>query len=225
MPLPSHLKTLLGRSIAFRPVLAELTESLTAGLLLSQATYWATRTKDPNGWFYKTQADWCAETGLTRAEQAKARAQLRRFAFWQEQRRGVPATLYYRVDLPLLTAALESPPDVTLEQVLRTCATALQRLSKTGYMRAHRANVGPEFVDYAAVLQTCGMICGVCQQPIIRALGALPGCLTFAYRLSLSQGGGHTLANLHPAHVACATPKSTDASPAQICYRKKSEMS
>ena len=226
MPLPSHLKALLGRSLTVYPVLAELTGSLAAGLLLSQALYWATRTKDADGWFYKTQDDWAEETGLTRAEQNKARMKLRGLAFWQEQQRGVTATLHYRVDFPLLTAALAGQDaDVTLEQVLAACATTLKQLSKTSYMRARKAQAVAEFVDFTAVLRAGGMTCGICGQPILRPLGLNPVSLTIAYLLPLTQGGSHTWQNLHPVHVACAAPKSAEENHAQLSYGKQTELS
>ena len=36
-----------------------------AAILLSQILFWSERTKDPNGWFYKSYADWQAEIGLS----------------------------------------------------------------------------------------------------------------------------------------------------------------
>ncbi len=226
MPLPSGVKALIGRPIAFHHSLAELTGSIAAGLLLSQAIYWATRTKDTDGWFYKTQEDWYEETGLTRTEQTKARAKLRSFAFWQEKKRGVPATLYYRVDFPLLTTALEGQSaDVTLEQVLHACDVTLKQLSKAGYMRARKAKVVYEFVDYAEVLRSRGMTCGVCGQNIVRPLGSQPGGLAFDYILALTQGGSHTYKNLQPIHVACVASKSAGLRASQLSYGKQAESS
>jgi len=37
----------------------------TSALLLSQCIYWADKTKDPDGWFYKTEDDWNEELGLS----------------------------------------------------------------------------------------------------------------------------------------------------------------
>jgi hypothetical protein len=112
MPLPHFLETLLDRPIAFHRVFAELTNSLNAGIMLSQAVYWSKRTKDPAGWFYKSRDDWFAETFLLRRAQENARAILResRFGlptFWQEELRGVPARLYYRIDFDLLLQQLQ----------------------------------------------------------------------------------------------------------------------
>lgn len=37
-------------------------------ILLAQILYWSDRTKDPQGWFYKSYAEWHAETGLSEAQ-------------------------------------------------------------------------------------------------------------------------------------------------------------
>ncbi len=39
-----------------------------AAILLSQILYWGDKTKDPDGWFYKSMSDWKAETGLSEAQ-------------------------------------------------------------------------------------------------------------------------------------------------------------
>ena len=97
---------LLDRPIAFHRCLAELGGSVNAGLMLSQALYWAKRTKAADGWFWKTAEEWQEETYLTRTEQATARKQLKRLPCWQEELRGVPAKLFYRVDLDELDRLL-----------------------------------------------------------------------------------------------------------------------
>jgi hypothetical protein len=97
---------LLDRPIAFHRCLAELAGSVNAGLMLSQALYWAKRTKAADGWFWKTAEEWQEETYLTRTEQATARKQLKRLSCWQEELRGVPAKLFYRVDLDELDRLL-----------------------------------------------------------------------------------------------------------------------
>jgi hypothetical protein len=105
-----RLLDLLDRPIAFHRVFVELTGSVTAALMLSQALYWTRikRRDDPGsgGWFYKTQAEWEEETGMGRSEQETARKRLRQTPFWQEQRRGIPAMLYFRIDLAELAEAL-----------------------------------------------------------------------------------------------------------------------
>jgi hypothetical protein len=98
------------RPIAFHRIFVTLTGSVAAGLLLSQALYWSRRTTPLSGWFYKTQAEWEEETGLKRSEQETARKRLRQTTFWEEKRRGIPAKLYFRVDLAELERVLLQQP-------------------------------------------------------------------------------------------------------------------
>lgn len=103
---------LLGqRYIAYHPKLARLTGRVTAGLMLSQALYWTRRlaVSDPDrhGWFWKTRDDWLSETGLSRREQDSARASLKRLNLLQERRLGMPARVWYRIDLECLGRHLE----------------------------------------------------------------------------------------------------------------------
>lgn len=94
------------RPIAFHRGFVTLTGSVTAALMLSQAVYWQRRTHDPEGWWWKTMEDWTEETGLSRKEQESARRRLKTIGLLEEERRGVPARLYFRVDL---RACLRSP--------------------------------------------------------------------------------------------------------------------
>lgn len=100
---------LFDRPIAFHRCLAELSGSVAAGLMLSQALYWSKRTSDADGWFWKTAEDWQEETTLTRREQETARKSLREIDggnVWFEERRGVPAKLYFRLDTERLMTIL-----------------------------------------------------------------------------------------------------------------------
>jgi hypothetical protein len=134
--VPSRLLDLLDRPIAFHRIFVTLTGSVLAAVMLSQAFYWSRRTKHPGGWFYKTQEEWEEETGLTRGEQEAARKRLRITGFWAEERRGIPARLYFRVDLDMLAEQLlgHQAPTWTVEMVLAQDATYLQRLSKSAYI-------------------------------------------------------------------------------------------
>ena len=49
----------------------KFTGSPEGGLLLSQMIYWADRTKDPNGWFYKTYPEWEEEIGIKKRAVSK----------------------------------------------------------------------------------------------------------------------------------------------------------
>ena len=87
---------ILDRPIAFNPVFKKITGSTVAALMLSQAWYWSKRTSNEDGWFYKTISEWEEETGLTRSEQETARKHLKDIL--EVELRGVPATLYYRIN-------------------------------------------------------------------------------------------------------------------------------
>ncbi|EHD22095.1 MULTISPECIES: hypothetical protein [Brenneria] len=92
---------ILDRPIAFQRSFVRMGAGITGALLLSQLIYWTNRT-GADGWIYKTQDEWEDETGLTRYEQEGARKKLRSLGVLIEQRKGVPAKLYYRVDVTVL---------------------------------------------------------------------------------------------------------------------------
>lgn len=105
-----EIRALFDRSICFHPLLARMTGNVCAGLMLSQAIYWSgVLEKDPDradGWFYKSQAGWEEELCIGRWEQETARKCLRRFAFWQEERRGSPAKLWFRLNFEKLAESV-----------------------------------------------------------------------------------------------------------------------
>jgi hypothetical protein len=102
-PTPSfNWLEILDRPIAFHPIFVDLTGSVPAALILSQAFYWQRRTDDPDGWFYKSREEWHEETRLKRYDQEQARALLRKTPFWEESLRGIPARLYFRINLQAL---------------------------------------------------------------------------------------------------------------------------
>lgn len=111
-PLREVVAEMLASPVAFHPVLARISGSVTAGLMLSQGVYWAKVLERTNpqaqGWFYKTQAEWTAEVCLSRWEQDGARKLLRACPFWEEKREGAPPRSYFRVDLGKLIDAIVS---------------------------------------------------------------------------------------------------------------------
>lgn len=108
----SSVRALLIRPVAFHPVLARISGSVHAGVMLSQAIYWTDVQERTNagaqGWFFKTQQEWNEETCLSRAEQETARRKLVAHGFLEEQRKGLPARLYFRVNLHCVIEAVES---------------------------------------------------------------------------------------------------------------------
>lgn len=114
----SAMYALTRKSIAFKPVFADLTGTVGAALMLSQAFYWSDgRTTEDDGWFYKTANEWQAETRLSRREQEGAREKLRsvyviapdgrEIHIWEEALRKVPATLHFRINAFALGIALQ----------------------------------------------------------------------------------------------------------------------
>jgi hypothetical protein len=101
------IQTLLQPPIAFHRVFVTLTGSVAAGLFLSQAWYWTTHGReDREGWFYKSREDWLAETGLGRREQETARKRLKELQFLLEAHRGMPARLWFKLDLKAVCQGL-----------------------------------------------------------------------------------------------------------------------
>ncbi len=109
MPDPyDAMRSLLSdRPIAFHPMLARLLGGINEALLFQQLAYWSGKGRNPD-WIYKTQADLEEETTLSRYQQEQARAKLRRLGILEEQRRGVPAKLYYRVVWEAVFRVLET---------------------------------------------------------------------------------------------------------------------
>lgn len=142
---------LLDRPIAFHRIFVTLTGSITAALMLSQGVYWSLRTNDEEGWFWKTQEEWVEETGLTRKEQENARKKLRDLKFWQEELRGVPAKLHYRIDSDLLNIALQSAPNKLAQQR----ESAVEKAKRAAQKREERKQVRTkETNQFARKVQT-----------------------------------------------------------------------
>lgn len=110
VPMPL-LWSLLGRHIAFHRRLVDVTANVKAALMLSQSIYWTRRGRDialNGGWFHKSSEQWAWETGLSAREQGSAREALRLRALIEERRVGVPARLFFRLDLETLAERLAS---------------------------------------------------------------------------------------------------------------------
>jgi len=90
--------SLLDRPIAFNRTFVDLGIGITGALMLSQCVYWSTRTKNTDGWFYKSQTEWQEETGMTRREQETARKNLRAKGYIEEQKRGVPCRVFFKLN-------------------------------------------------------------------------------------------------------------------------------
>lgn len=89
---------LLDRPIAFNRSFVDLGVGITGALMLSQCVYWSTRTKNSDGWFYKSRDEWLEETGLTRREQETARKRLCDKGYIEESKRGVPCRVFFKLN-------------------------------------------------------------------------------------------------------------------------------
>lgn len=101
-----HANDFLDRPIAFHRAFVRIGAGVTGALMLSQAIYWSRRTKNADGWFYKTMEEWEEETGLTRSEQETARKKLVKACVLEEMKKGVPCRLYYRINSDEIMAIL-----------------------------------------------------------------------------------------------------------------------
>ena len=101
MRLGDYLRD-LGRPVMYWPSLCPVVGGVNATILLCHLIWWGDKGDDTEGWIYKTQDAITEETGLTRREQDTARAKLIDLGLVSIQRRGVPPTLYYLVDLDRL---------------------------------------------------------------------------------------------------------------------------
>jgi hypothetical protein len=89
--------------------LAPITRDLATTVLLTQFAFWddSPEAKANGGWFAKSFDEIYARTLITRRDLERARAHLRGLGVLEEQTKGVPARLYYRLNKPRLDAVWE----------------------------------------------------------------------------------------------------------------------
>jgi len=99
---------MLGPSVAYHRVLADIGGGVHAALMLSKALH-LTRiqtTREPDAWINNSAARWFEEIGLSRREQETARRDLSRIGVWEEAMRGRPRRLVARIRLGCLLSLL-----------------------------------------------------------------------------------------------------------------------
>ena len=101
-----QLQAIFSRPVAYHKLLAIAGGSVGAGVFLSQLLYWTDRTKNEEGWVYKTLEDWWCETALGRNELKTIRNALIARQLIEEKLCGVPARLHYKIDWDTLQIAL-----------------------------------------------------------------------------------------------------------------------
>jgi hypothetical protein len=97
----------IGRPIAYYPDFNKITGDVKATILLCQLMHWDEKQRDENGWICKTQSDLENETGLSRYEQENARRKLKRNNLISEERKGIPAKLYFKLNVQNISSAWE----------------------------------------------------------------------------------------------------------------------
>lgn len=208
-----ELTSLLTRPIAFHRIFATIGGGACCGLFLSQAFYWTSRTKDPDGWFYKSQVEWEEETALTRYEQENVRRELKSRGLIEEKKEGIPCRLFYRINKDSLLQALGGYfKPLSVEEILSSCKSTLNQLSQMGVMRAKKLGIEHEYVDYALILKTHGNTCHICNKPITQGVGQSGGALAFDHVIPVSKRGSHTFSNIKPSHASCNISKSNNLS-------------
>lgn len=104
VPLKTVLSSNGQRPVAYFTIYTTLTNSVTAGLFLSQCCYWSALATD--GWFYQTASQFTSETGMSRREQETARRKLVALGFLEEKRNGSPAKIRFRVNESAIIEAI-----------------------------------------------------------------------------------------------------------------------
>lgn len=191
-------------TIAYRRAFAQVAGSATAGLFLSQLFYWSDKTKDPEGWFYKTAEEWKSELYLTTTELSKARSALKAKGILEEIKKGVPCKVHYRLNMDRLVRLLDGLDPVLNEyEILSIYGEKIHKLSKSGALAAANRGTEYEYVDYLELLKQKGFVCGICGHKIQKGPGKRPDSLCFDHIIPISRGGKHIATNIQPAHSFC----------------------
>lgn len=106
IPMIKLIEAMNDQPIAFNKHYVFIGCGINGALMLSQLVYWTSRTKDNDGWIFKTHHEWTMETGLTRREQDTARKTLKDLGFLSEKKVGVPRRVFFRVERENLYKAL-----------------------------------------------------------------------------------------------------------------------
>lgn len=95
------------KPIAFNPALAEIANSVTAGLFMSQLLYWWEKGRY-EGWIFKTIKNVWDETRLTRSEQDTAIAKWIKLGVLEKKLKQIPAKRFFRIDTDKLIELFNS---------------------------------------------------------------------------------------------------------------------
>lgn len=141
------------QTITFHRVFVDITGSINAALMLSNAIYWTNRLPpERDGWFYKTKDEWTTETGLSRKEQDNARQRLLELGILETRRAKISETdsitaLWFRVNLDRLNQYLnggdQKPQTGFCQNPLSDTPKAPNGLSTPSYTSTTSSNPPP----------------------------------------------------------------------------------
>jgi len=138
-----------GRVVAYQPCFARVFGGAACGLLLSQLWFWTGTPcvrERSGGWFWKSQREITDETGLSRAETETARRRLCAAGVLEEERRGLPATMHFRLDMNVVVRAVWR--HLQAQDAANKCAETA-RTALRGTRTLVRGNVSSKFAGIA----------------------------------------------------------------------------
>lgn len=105
--LDQSFKKLPKSVVIYRPAIAAKF-GVNAALFLHQLRYWAVRGADPNGWIFKTAAEWQTETGLTYKRQRLVRKKLKAAGVIQEHYQRLSHRMLFRIDIAVFDSIFQT---------------------------------------------------------------------------------------------------------------------
>lgn len=151
---------LLDRPIAFHRCFVDITGSVPAALFLSQAIYWSNRTKDYEGWFYKSRDEWCEETGIQRNQLYAIRDKLVSLRIMeQSQKGGSDRIMYYRVNFQELERRIAEHFSSAENKRMASTKPAVEQLNRstsTAEDQHLHNNTETTNIDYAQITKGWG---------------------------------------------------------------------
>ena len=92
------VKSFFQRVVAVHPIIIKATGSVKLAILWDQIHYWSDKTRDPDGWVYKSQEELFDETGIKRRGIETARVLGKKLGVLDSEVRNTPPTVHYRVN-------------------------------------------------------------------------------------------------------------------------------
>ena len=158
----SRLVELIGiRPILYNPILADISESVIAGIFMSQLLYWCNK-GNKNGyisdWFYKTIDELYEETKLKRNEQDRAIKIWNNLEILFIEKRGMPQKRYFRIDHDKLDKAINNKMGTDLYAV-KVCNKCKQTTDKEKRIVLHKEDCPKLLKPAVQIAETSKLSC------------------------------------------------------------------